>query len=218
LALIVLAWLISGQPAEAKIQCPGDQGSTRLTVDKMKSRVTYKTGHTRSDLQRIQRRHEGQATASGWYPLGLTLSELQMEMRISTRAVQTGRGQYCSVPDQVDIRIGYPNFTVFLDRRYLRGSCEYRAVSEHEDQHVEIYREQLDRYLPWIRERMTRAIGRLQPAITASPNQGAERIKRQLNVKISALMQRLQTATQSANGLIDTRGSYQKVQSRCRNW
>jgi len=217
-AFIALACLVAGRAAEAKIQCPGDQGSTRLTVDKMESRVTYKSGHTRSDLQRIQRRHGAQATASGWYPLGLTLSELRMEMRITTRAVQTGPGRYCSVPDQVEIRLGYPEFTIYVDRRYIRGSCEYRAISDHEDQHVKIYRDQLDRHVSWVRERMGRAIGRLQPNITASPDQGAEQIKRQLNVKLTALLQRLQNASQTENGEIDSPGSYRRVQSRCRNW
>ena len=218
LAILILALPPFQQPAAAKTTCPKDNGTTDLSVSQIIGDVTYKTGNTRSDLKRIQQRHGAAATASGWFPLGLTLSELRIEMRISTRAYPTGRGRYCAVPDRVSINLGYPQFTIYIDRRYRRGSCEYRAISEHEELHVAIYRQQLDRLISWVRGRMAREISRLAPVIAVSPRYGAEKIKRRLSLKLAPLIKRLQRATAVGNRGIDTRASYVRVQSRCRNW
>ncbi len=218
LAIIILVLPPFKPYAAAKTTCPGDKGTTDLTVNRINGRVTYKTGNTRSDLKRIQQRHGRTATASGWFPLGLTLSELRMEMRISTRAYPTARGRYCAVPDRVNIDLGYPKFTIYIDRRYRRGSCEYRAISEHEERHVAIYRQQLDRLISWVRGRMAREISRMAPVIAVSPKYGAEEIKRRLSLKLTPLIKRLQRATEADNREIDSMASYVRVQSMCRNW
>ncbi len=218
LGILILALPPFQQPAAAKTSCPGDRGTTDLSVSQIVGEITYKTGNTRSDLKRIQQRHGKTATASGWFPLGLTLSELRVEMRISTRAYPTAGGRYCATPDQVDIDLGYPKFTVYIDRRYRRGSCEYRAISEHEKRHVAIYRQQLDRLISWIQKRMAREISRMAPVVAVSPKYGAEKIKRQLGLKLTLLLKKLQRATDAGNREIDSRTSYVRVQSRCRNW
>ncbi|HEC90886.1 MAG TPA: hypothetical protein ENI55_04390 [Alphaproteobacteria bacterium] len=219
----VLAILIPALPpfqktAAAETSCPKDNGTTDLSVSQIIGEVTYKTGNTRSDLKRIQQRHGKMATASGWFPLGLTLSELRVEMRISTRAYPTGQGRYCAVPASVDIDLGYPKFTIYVDRRYRRGSCEYRAISEHEERHVAIYQNRLDRLISWVRESMAREISRIKPVIAVSPGDGAEKIKRRLGRKLAPLIKRLQRATDAGNREIDSRTSYVRVQRRCRNW
>ncbi len=218
LAIPVLALPLFRQPAAAKTICPEDEGTTDLSVSQIIGEVTYKTGNTRSDLKRIQQRHGATATTSGWFPLGLTLSELRAEMRISTRAYPAGQGRYCVVPASVDIDLGYPKFTIYVDRRYRRGSCEYRAISEHEEQHVAIYQNRLDRLISWIQKRMALEISRMAPVIAASPNNGAEKIKRRLSLKLTPLIKRLQRATDAGNRGIDSRTGYVRVQNRCRNW
>ncbi len=218
LGILILAVPLFRQTAAAKTTCPGDRGTTQLTINQINGKAAYKTGNTRSDLKRIQQRHGATATASGWFPLGLTLSELRMEMRISTRAYPTAGERYCAVPERVDIDLGYPQFTIYIDRRYRRRSCEYRAISEHEERHVAIYRQQLDLLIYWIRERMAREISRMAPVIAVSPGDGAEKIKRRLSVKLAPLIKKLQRATDAGNREIDSRTSYGRVQSRCRNW
>lgn len=216
--ILMLVIFLFQQPAAAKTICPGDKGTTDLSVNRINGRVIYKTGNTRSDLKRIQQRHGRAATASGWFPLGLTLSELRTEIRISTRAYPTARGRYCMVPDRVNINFGYSKFTIYIDRRYRRGSCEYRAISEHEERHVAIYRQQLDRLISWVRGRIAREISRMTPVIAASPKYGAEEIKRRLSLRLTPLIKRLQRATEAGNREIDSRASYVRVQSTCRNW
>ncbi len=221
LAVLIILTLVLPpfrQPAAAGTTCPGDKGTTKLSVKRINGKISYKTGNTRSDLERIRQRHGATGAAVNGFPLGLTLSELRVEMRISTRAYPTSRGRYCSVPDRVNIDFGYPRFTIYIDRRYRRESCEYRAISEHEERHVAIYRQQLDRLIYRVRKNMARAISRMAPLITASPNNGAERIKRRLSIKLAPLIRELQRATDIGNRRIDSKINYIRVQGRCRNW
>jgi len=122
------------------------------------------------------------------------------------------------VPETLDIRLSYPNFTVYIDRRYRRETCEYRAICDHEDQHVAIYRQKLERLEPWLRKRLVAIIRHLKPVVIANSERAAALVQARIKNKVAPLLRKVQDTTATANARIDTPSNYHLIHRQCRNW
>ena len=145
-----LAWaaVFSAFPLPVLGAGPCDGVKATVVLNSDPGKVVHRPGHTRSDLKRIQKRHGGKETKRGWYPLGLTQAEMRIDMRLGVRVVPISANRFCAVPESVEVTAGFPTFVIYIDRKYHRGGCAWRAILDHEDEHVAIYRETLERYAP----------------------------------------------------------------------
>ena len=112
----------------------------------------------------------------------------------------------------------YPDFVVYVDRKYRADTCEHRAVVDHEQAHIAIYRSILARFAPWVRDRLVDAVRRLGPVVVASRAQAATLVQDRLSEKITTILDKLHEATEAANDRIDTRDIYRTITGQCRNW
>ncbi|MEE8393940.1 MAG: hypothetical protein V3R66_06305 [Rhodospirillales bacterium] len=213
---VALAW--TPVPSKAASPCKANRPAVQVVVKADNGRVIDKSGHTRGDLKRIQNRHGGMKGAKGWYPLGITVANFQLEMRINFFIKQISPNRFCALAESIDISFGYPEFIVYIDRRYPKFSCEYRAIRRHEEAHIAIHREKLAIYKPWLRDRMAKEARRMNPVIVPTPKLAGERIKKMLTVKIGPLVDKFHKATDSANAKIDTKENYGKIQRLCEKW
>lgn len=177
-----------------------------------------KTRHGRSDLMRIHRNQLKRPLPKNWRPLGLTLTDFRFSIRTAVKATTNGDGRFCVYPDRFDIDIGFSDFIVYIDRQYPKGSCEYRAIREHEDTHVSLYRSHLSRHEKNLKRTIKDTAASIKPIIVRSPNQGARQIQRKMQTRISPIIKRLNRQADDANARIDTRESYRDVQALCDNW
>ena len=69
---------------------------------------------------------------------GLTIGELGVSYGEQGRVFKHKDG-YCAGVKKVDFYIGYDYFKVFIDKKYKRNTCEFKAVKLHEDEHVAIF-------------------------------------------------------------------------------
>ena len=180
--------------------------------------VVHRPGHTRSDLKRIQKRHGGKETKRGWYPLGLTQAEMRIDMRLGVRVVPVSANRFCAAPVKVEVTAGFPTFVIYIDRKYRRGGCAYRAILDHEDEHVAIYRATLKRYAPWIKKNLALEVRRFRPVTVGSRERAAERVKELLMGKLRPLVKKMETNAELANAEIDTVSSYRAIHAKCRKW
>ncbi len=153
-----------------------------------------------------------------WFPLGLTLAQIGIRPSASfvIRALRSGR--FCAFPQSITVEIGYPEFTIWVDRRYRRGTCEYQAILDHEQDHIRIYREQLRLFIDGFRQKIARLIRQQRPTFAASADYAVDQVKNQLFGRILPLRGELQRIADQANSAIDTTASYQAIQDLCRNW
>ena len=180
-------------------------------------KVAWRTSHGRSDLKRLARRVVSSTTRQG-HPLGLTVTEFHRAMKTQVSIAPIGKNRFCAVPVKVEVTIGYPEFSVYIDRRYRTGTCQYRQIKIHEQRHVDIYRRNLHHFAPLIRGGLKEAAARLKPVYVKQPAAAANLIQQRLLSKIDGLVDRLQQATDADNGRIDTSNSYGRIQKRCRSW
>ncbi len=197
---------------------PCDGVNAQVVLNSDPGKVVHRAGHTRSDLNRIQKRHGGKETKRGWYPLGLTQAELRIDLRLGVRVVTVAGGRFCAAPEKVEVTAGFTTFVIYIDRKYRRGGCAYRAILDHEDEHVAIYRDTLRRYAPWIKERLALEVRRLRPVTVGSRERAADRVKKLLMGKLRPLVKKMETAAELANAEIDSVTSYRAIQTKCRKW
>jgi len=215
-ALAAAAFAVSAAQASP---CPLPEKAARVTVNGTSGRVILKTGYGRADLQRLQKGRFGAASGGpGWLPMGLTRSNLTVEIRTESQVSGIGPGRYCADPVSFTVDLGFSDFLVYIDRRYRPGSCEYRAVGEHENKHVSLYRGYLQRFLPELRRTAERAALGIRPVLVSRPGDGPERLQQALKRAIDPLLQRFEREADDANARIDTEKSYLAVQALCDNW
>ena len=203
-------------PVQGAGACDGITATVVLNSDAGK--VVHRDGHTRSYLKRIQKRHGGKNTKRGWYPLGLTQAKLRIDLRLGVRVIPVSAKRFCAAPESVEVTVGFTTFVIYIDRKYRRGGCAYRAILDHENEHVAIYRETLRRYAPWIEKSLALEVRRFRPVTVGNRERAADRVKKLLMRKLRPLVKKMETNAELANAEIDTTSSYRAIQAKCRKW
>ncbi|NQU56216.1 MAG: hypothetical protein HQ513_03200 [Rhodospirillales bacterium] len=199
-------------------RCAAAAEPTRVNVKTSPARIVYKTGHSRSDLERMQRakgRHQG---GGNWRVLGLTLTEFRYSIKTSAMLMPLSGGGYCAQPVSYDLTIGFSDFQVHIDRQYRRGSCEFAAIRDHELSHVALFRSNLSRYLPMIKAKARASAIAVKPVAVGDPDSGAKRLQDQMQRRINPLITKLNRDADTSNARIDTPNSYRNVHMLCDNW
>jgi hypothetical protein len=147
---------------------------------------------------------------------GLTKIDITGEAHYSLRQARRGGGPACTALAGIDARFSDQNVTIYVDRRYAPGTCERRAIMDHEDRHVAIGAGTLGSWQPRIQDEL----GRLMRAwagrwLDASAQ---KRLDREIDAKVRSLVGRIQADAAKANAAIDTPASYREVTQRCANW
>jgi len=204
--------------ALADSRCPAPDKRVKINITNTPAKVIYKTGHSRSDLERLQRTRGRHANKGNWKILGLTLTDFKYSIKTSARLLQIPGGRYCAYPVSYNLNIGYADFLVYIDRKFRRGTCEYRAILKHENAHVALYKGYLTRYLPSIKKQARAAALGVRPVVVSTPDLGAKYIQEQVQRRIRPLIQRLNREADQSNARIDTPRSYRNVQLLCDNW
>jgi len=198
--------------------CAAPANAINIKIKTPRGRVVYNTGVSRNDLVRIRQSRSHGVLRNNWRPLGLTLSDFQYRIGTSVRLAPVAGNAYCVYPASFDITIGYSRFTVYIDRRYGKGSCEYRAILDHENTHVSLYRGILSRTLPELQRTIYSTARRIAPIVVNDPDQGVQYVQEEMQKILKPLLARMRRGADIANGRIDTTTSYKRVQGRCRNW
>ncbi len=216
-AAAITAYLMAPVPALAA-PCPVADVLPRVSLQINSGRVVYNTRKSRQQLRRLQGQRGGPSRKRGWHPIGLTLTELKFRMKISINTLPRKGSGHCATVNEVEADLGYGDITVYVDKRYRKGSCQYRSVIEHENEHVAIFRSTLDLYAPRVEDRLTRAAEKLKPASANTPNQAAERLQKALQRQMESLFKEMNRVLDSKNNGIDTAANYKREQARCSKW
>lgn len=181
--------------------------------------VRFDNQMSQRELMRMQRRTStSQAFGPGWTAVGLTLTELKYQMRVSIEALKIGPNSYCARLTKVDAKIGYDNFDVFIARKFRPGTCAYNSIRQHEMTHVAVFKSGLNEFYPRMRHRLERATKGLGNIKVGNPDAAAKRLQQRLRHTIDPLFKEMNRTLNRRNGLLDTPARYRLEQSRCENW
>lgn len=199
-------------------RCPTIGNKVKINIKNTPARVIYKFNHSRGDLERMQRKRGRHITGGKFNVLGLTLTEFKYTLKTSVKILKIPGGYFCAYPISYDLKIGYEDFLVFIDRRYKPGTCEHKAVLEHENSHVRLYKHHLKKHLPYIKKYARNATLNVGTVVVSSPDLGSKHIQGKFQRRIIPLIKKMNREANLSNARIDTPQSYKKLQSLCKNW
>ncbi len=205
----------SGQRT-CRVAAPGPIVHTQATH----GRLSYDNSRTLKQLQRMRSSiTNSRATGAGWFVLGLTRnSGVTQRLRVGIKGHPARNGYYCVTLSSVDLSLSYDSIDVFIARRYRPGTCEHDAVLEHENGHVNNFRDTFDRFVPKV-ERAVKAAANRQPGLyTRTLGPALREFQARLTRTASPLLDEMVRQVNEADARLDAPRSYRANQARCDNW
>ena len=205
-------------PALAQL-CPRPGQAPKVTV-------TAKPGALRLDrslddkaLTALVQKLERNMHLTRGRPLGLTVGPISARYRTAIRYRKHQHGGYCVWLSGAQVSVGFEALTVYLDRAYQEGSCEYAAILAHEMTHVRLNREIVKKYLPQLRRVIANAL-RAKPSIRVLgvKRQARDAYLLYLKRRLARTLRAMEAQRRRQNAGIDTPESYRAIREKCANW
>ena len=151
---------------------------------------------------------------------GITLAEHELKTDYEIGGLRQGR--HIRVwAESVRADFSFRKMEVYVSSQYPEGSCQYKVILTHENQHVAINLDTLKKY----REIMARALMKTRsiptkahPLTVKSLDQGKKIIAARINRLIQPIYTRFKRAVLRENETIDTIANYRRTQALCSNW
>jgi len=202
--------------------CPPDPKFVRTSTLKITHpEATTRYFHDRTTAQ-IQSMWKSRGAGSGRHNPGLTVFEhkLGTSFQIVGESQRGGKG-YCVWAERVVADFAVTRMDVYISRDYGYGSCQYKAILEHEDTHVAINRRTFRKHLARLQAalRMDKTLP-LQgnPIRVSSMAEGERIVSARLQAITQPVVRAMEAELRSENAKIDTPESYRKLSGRCPNW
>lgn len=148
---------------------------------------------------------------------GLTLSKMEEKTFLQTVLVPV-KGGFCLYPVSLTLTVGFSKMAVLIDSRYAPDSCPYKAIMEHENEHVKTNYYTLRFYLPFIRDAYQKALLKIKPAFFATPLQqktATEHMMEFLQKQTRPIFNFFNQVQRQENQKLDTQESYLRTQLLC---
>ena len=220
LAFFLTAIFMSTESAYAKNgwpKCPENGRYVEVFMETSMGNLRYHDGFNTAQLTRMGG-NVGRRLGPMWTPTGLTVADENYHLKTGTKIYQLGRDRFCAVLQSANLFIGYRNIDVYITNKYRRGSCEYESILNHENVHVQIFRDTLYSHANGIERQIRKAAKRIGPVYLRSANAAANHLQKLLDAKVRPLFKRMSQDISRKNARIDTKSNYRREQAMCSNW
>ncbi len=165
----------------------------------------------------------------------LSIEKLTGGFHGNVRGMMVGRGEvkfateysvvpfgnkFCFWVQSIPVTLRYPSIKIYIAKKYDTRSCQYRAILDHEKDHVRVARDNLERYAPRMRSALTSLLiptGRA-PEVVASPEQAKREVDALARKLLGPVVKYMFADLHKAQAAVDSPESYRRLFRRCRNW
>lgn len=186
-------------------------------MERSMGQLRYHTGLNSAQLSRMHS-NAGKRLGPMWIPTGLTVADENYHLKTNTKIYSLGHNRYCAVLKSANLFIGYRNIDVYVSNKYMPGSCEHESIMNHENIHVQIFRDTLYKHAFGIEKAIRQRAKRIGPVYLRSADAAANKIERLLDAQIRPLFKRMSQDITRKNARIDTKSNYRREQAMCSNW
>ena len=182
-----------------------------LKIDIPKPRIHHDRGL--DELGRMAPHGQGRKV------LGLANAGLDFGWRVGFEWQPRGE-DFCFWVRRTVLTIRHPSPDIYVAREYRRGTCPYRAILAHEQQHIRASRELIERYIPrlrWVLTSLQIPTGE-RPVLAASPEAAKSEVRALMKGLAEPLFREMSKALREAQARIDSPASYRRLRKTCRNW
>lgn len=219
IVLFVLCIVFWSAPVWAQSNlCAPYTTPVRLKFETRLVQPTYNTDISIQDVRQLYTVRGQRISRAHTNAIGLTYAEVSLGLSASTRSIPRQRSGYCVYLEEVQADFGFDRVDVYVGREYRRGTCEYRTILDHENEHVAINNSVVRGYGPRLRQSLERELRRLEPLFTTTVRTGARQIVENLRQRIQPMMDAFQREQRRRNAAIDTNANYGALQELCLDW
>ncbi|MEE8499584.1 MAG: hypothetical protein V3S27_03345 [Kiloniellales bacterium] len=210
--------ILSTAPAAAQ-RCRAPAQAPQITIEAAPGKLSFDHRLDDQALKKLVHKLERNMHLTQGQPLGLTTGPVSARYRTRVQIRKRQHSGFCVRPVAVEVRVGFETLTVYLDRKYQKGSCEYEAILAHEMEHVRRNRDAVKRYLPQLRRQLAQML-RAKPTMQVL---GVERQARDayllyIKQRLGPSLRAITAARDRSNDAIDTPESYRAIADKCENW
>lgn len=162
-------------------------------------------------------RSTGQAPAPHQTALGVTLTRTMFGLQGASSSIKRDGG-FCIYLTSVDVEFGWERVEVYLPSEFPEGTCEYRTILDHENQHVSINRAVLRDFAPEIRARIEALLRAHQPIFARSPAGSADTAIQGLHQQLKGMLDEFEKVQYARNAVIDSPSNYKALSTMCKDW
>ena len=151
--------------------------------------------------------------------LGLTRTGLNIKTSAKYSAVPSD-DVLCFWVNAVDVTLRYRIMEVYVAKEYDPGTCAYREILAHEEDHVRAARSNLERYASRVRSALTSLLipTRRDPVEVASPDQAERQVEAISDELLEPVYREMIESLHESQAALDTPEEYRRVRRRCRKW
>ena len=150
--------------------------------------------------------------------LGVTYATPEFNIEASSRIESRESGRACVYLSKVTVELGFRDLDVYVASEYPPGTCEYKAILDHENQHVAINTQALSTHAPRMRLALERILGEERPVATGEPNRVTKQILDRITQRMGESLQAFYKEMDTRNGILDSASNYEAIANICRDW
>lgn len=201
-------------------ELPGRPHPGRSRFHRFKVQTTAAPADVRHDLSRAEIALLPGAAGSGLKTQGLTTIKHSLATHTRFSTAKGTKAVYAWF-DDVILEVAVSSDIIHIPSEYPPGSCEYRAVLEHERGHGRVARERAVA----LAARLERALmasehipTRFDPVIAADFASAAEHLKSDIAKVVDPLYDRFEAEHKAAQERLDRPDPYDAVYRKCSGW
>ncbi len=151
--------------------------------------------------------------------LGTTQSGVDLRWFIDYRVEEYSDG-YCFWVSSIDVEISYQQLDVNIASEFDPTSCQYKAVLDHEYEHVAVAQAIMQPYAQQIYQSLTTlSIPTAHlPAVADSPEQARVEVAAVLRQTLTPVRDEMALLLRERQAEVDTIQNYRRTWKRCRRW
>lgn len=147
--------------------------------------------------------------------LGFTQYSPILEFSAPLLIRQMRDGNFCSIVQHVDARIGYRDSVVYVAREFPQGSCAFNHVLEHEAKHIAVNRQLLEEFSRIAQSRLTQFMQQYGATRVASAAHAEQQLQRNINVILQEISTEMLAENQRRQQIIDSPQEYARNDTAC---
>ncbi len=196
------------------------KAAPKVLVQPMRSVVQYDYSKYKEELQTFEI-----DTVSPYGPGhdakigGLMSGEIRVESRVRMmheKYAHAGKG--CVHIDTIDV-IVHVNPTIYVAREFKKGTCEHKAIVEHEKKHVKVDADVAAKYAAIIREQLKAKLieigSTFGPVPLSKLDDVQKRVQAELDKVVTSNTDQMTAERRELQQSIDTAEEYRRVSNQC---
>lgn len=204
---------LGAQPAA----CPPYDTPITLNFNTLNPSPVYNNRLNVEGIRKLFAEHTERVAGPHQRALGITYALTAFSLQGSTSVRQVSGG-YCIYIEDVAADFGFKRMNVFVASEFKPGTCEYRTILDHENQHVSVNTRTLKEFAPHFRAALENALATEQPRFVRAMPPNADASFRALKDKMSDYLDHFQKLAGERNAPLDSANNYGETAKLCKNW